>query len=443
MKNMKIGTQIMLVTFFIAIITILGLSLTSTYYFSRYARKVSQESAHQGIGLMRNVIETEKLKVKTFRDQLAVNETIAEYVANRDTQSLNTDLLILMQAAGIDIVMVTDADGIAISRPHDPERVGDSLANDETVKMSLSGQTWDILMSAPSARLGYYCGTPIKSRDGQIVGMLRTAVSLENESLVDGIKALYDNEATIFAGNTAISTTFMEGGKRLIDTEASEFIQREVLQQGKDVEMSMSILGKEYFAVYSPLREPSSGRIMGMYFNAKSADESQQAIRSTMIVIAGVSAAVFVIAFLVSLLLSRSISKPLGRIVALSERGRSGDLTIKREDFHFNRGGELGALVGALSEMISAQQKTLSKVVMTANDVTAQVAALNSLSDENASAMSSSESLIQKVSGLCDINARAVELSASSISEMSEGADSVAAMSTESAESLADRKSVV
>jgi methyl-accepting chemotaxis protein len=174
-----------------------------------------------------------------------------------------------------------------------------------------------------------------------------------------------------------------------------------------------------------------------MYFTGRSVVEATQAIRSTIIGMAEVAVVVFIIATLISIWTARRISKPLGQIVVLSERGRDGDLTIKREDFNYDGGGELGALVDALSEMISAQSKAMSQVVVTVEEVTTHVDSLGSLSDENASAMSSSASLIKKVSELCEINAQAIERSSASVSEMAIGADSVAKMSTESAESLA------
>ena len=298
LKNMKIGAQIILVTFSLVIITILGLSLTSNYFFSGYAEKVALEGANLGNDLLRDFIEAEKLKVREFRNQLAINEMLVRHVINKDTESLNTDLFALMQAAGIDILVVADADGTVLSRPHDPERRGDSIANDENVKMALSGQTWDMLMSAPSTRLGYYSGAPIKMGNGRIIGMFRAAVSLEKESIVDRIKALCHNEVTLFAGKTRKSTTIMEDGKRVINTDASESVAQAVLQEGKDLELSLRLFGKEYFAVYRPLRDLDSGEIMGMYFSGKSTEESKQAIRSTIMGIAGVSVVVFVIAFI-------------------------------------------------------------------------------------------------------------------------------------------------
>jgi methyl-accepting chemotaxis protein len=438
MKNMRIGTQIILVSFLVAIITILGLSMTSMYYFSQYAQKEAIGSVLHGITGIKNYVQEELMRLKVFRDRLGQNKRIAALVAARDTQALNTELLQLMQEANADIVVVVTKDGTVISRPHDPTRIGDNAGSEENVKLALNGQPWDMLMTGASTKLGYYCGTPIKTEDGQIVGMIRVAMSMDNESLVDKLKVLFDKEVTIFADKTRIISTIRDNdGKRVVGTDAPELIQQAVLRDGKDVEMTIMLFGSEYYVAYSPLKDPATGKIMGMYFNGKPARESNQAIRSTIMSIVMVSVIVFVIAFVISICVARRISKPLRQIVAISERGREGDLTISKKDFSFEGGGELGALVYALSEMISAQHKTMSQVVLAADEVSTHVSSLNMLSDENASAMSNSASLIKKVSGFCDVNAQAIERSVTNVSEMAEGANSVAKMTVESAESLA------
>jgi len=386
---------------------------------------------------IKDFFNSEMTKVKEFRDQLSSNKAIAELVASRDTQALNDMLLPLMHVAGVDIISIATEDGTVIARPHDPKNIGDNIGNDEIGKRALGGQTMEMLMSGRTTKLGFYCATPVKTEDGKIVGMIRTALSLESEKFIDSIKERYGIEVTLFADKTRINTTLFEDGKRVIGTDATEEIQQAVLRDGKDVKVSIILFNTKYYAVYSPIKDPGTGKIMGMYFSGKSTKAENQAVRSIIMSVAVISAIVFAIAAFISILIARRISKPLGQIVTLSERGRNGDLTIKREDFNYYGGGELGALVNALSEMISAQMKAVSQVVLTANEVTNHTETLNSLSDENASAMSSFSSLIKKVSGLCDINAQAVEQSVASISEMSTGAGSVAKMSTDSASSLA------
>ncbi|MCL1941273.1 MAG: methyl-accepting chemotaxis protein [Synergistaceae bacterium] len=437
LKNMKIGTQIMLVTFLIAATAIVGLSVTSVRYFSKYAHDTAQRNVHQGMLEIKSYIQSEMTRVRVFREQVIRNQTIAAHVAARDTKTLNSELNKLMQEAMIDIIVITDPEGTVISRPHDPSRVGDNIGGEEKVKQALAGHHWETIMTAPSTKLGYYCGSPITTADGQIVGMIRTAMALDNEGLVDRIKNMFDNEVTLFAGKTRINTTLMdEDGKRMIGTDASEAVQKEVLQGGNDLELALTIFGKEYFAVYSPMEDPATGDIVGMYFNGQAVDKVDVEIRTMMMSVVVVAVIVFIVAFLLSFFTARRISKPLGQIVTLSERGRNGDLTIRKEDFQYTGGGELGALVNALSEMIAAQLKAMTQVVSTANEVTKNAGTLNSLSDENAATMSNSGTLIKKVSELCDANAEAIERSFTNVSEMATGADSVANMSTNSADSL-------
>jgi methyl-accepting chemotaxis protein len=436
MKNLKIGTQILLVTFLVAIFTILGLSITSVYYFSNYAREESRKAVNQEMTGIKNYIEEHMRRVRSLRDNIGNNTLIADHVVARNTQALNEELLPLMKEAEVDTVVVTDMDGIVISIQHAPSLLGVSIADDEIVKQALNGKSMEMVMSGLTLKLGYYCSTPVRTKDGKIVGMARAALSLEDETLVDSIKALYNNEVTIFAGKTRINTTLTENGRRLVGTDATEAIQQAVLLEGKDVELSLPLFGKEYFAVYSPIKDPATGIIAGMYFAGKAAAAADDAIRSMMAAVGMVSAIVFIIATAISILTARRISKPLGQIVTLSERGRDGDLTIKKEDFNYDGGGELGALVEALSEMISAQYKAMSQVVVTSDEVTEHAESLSSLSDENASAMSNSASLIKKVSELCEVNAQAVDRSSMSVSEMATSADSVAKMTTDSAESL-------
>ncbi|MCL2768017.1 MAG: methyl-accepting chemotaxis protein [Synergistaceae bacterium] len=437
MKNMKIGTQIILVTFFVAIITISSLLVTSVRYFSQYARNVLQADANHGIAGMKDFIEAKMLQTEGLRDRLNANENLGDLIANKQTQSLDDMLLRQMNETGVDIVLIAAEDGTVIVKPHDPSNIGYSIIDEEIVKKALNGQSSEMIMSGSITKFGYCCAAPIKATDGRIVGVLITALSLDNEKLVDEIKEHYGIEVTLFGGKTRVNTTLINNGSRVVGTDAPENIQQAVLRDGKDLHLSLMLFGQEHYASYSPFKEPGTDRIVGMYFCGKSAEEANQASQAMMMSVGVISLIVFVIAAIISIWTARRISKPLGQIVAISERGRNGDLTITKEDFNYNGGGELGALVNALSEMISAQLKAMSQVVSTANEVSSNSGVLNSLSDENAAIMSSFSSLIKKVSELCSINAQAVERSATSISEMSTGADTVAKMSTESADSLA------
>ncbi|MDR3354506.1 MAG: methyl-accepting chemotaxis protein, partial [Synergistaceae bacterium] len=281
-----------------------------------------------------------------------------------------------------------------------------------------------------------YCGASIKY-NGETVGTIRTAISLEDTEVVDQMKTLFGVEATVFAGKTRINTTLQENGQRMVGTDAPQAVIDRVLNGGVDYFGEIELLGSQYIGNYTPLEDPASGKIVGMLFTGKSLTGVSSAIRSSIAAVGVVALAVLIVAFAISYWLSRKISKPLRRIAELSERGRGGDLTITAEDFGYDGGDELGALVESLSGMIDSQRAIIARVISSSDSVAGHTASLAALSRENHDAMSRTRSLIDEVARLCDLNAEAIKRGSVGISDMAQGANSVADMSVSSAEFLA------
>jgi methyl-accepting chemotaxis protein len=437
MKNMKIGVKIMLVTSLIIIAAVLGTAAASIKSFNSYMDDTASEAARRSLSAMKTFIAGDMQNVRTFRDQIAHNKLIPINMANRDKEALDHDILELMNAADIDVAVVVDTDGVVISRPHQPNNVGDNVGDDERVQRALRGEKWEELMTGKSTKLGFYCGTPITRDDGKIVGMIRVASSLDDPDILLKIKELFGDDYTIFAGKTRINTTIMQNGKPVVGTDASEAVQQTVLADGKDFVANIDLFGQPYVAAYSPLKDPVSGKIMGMYFSGSPLADDFAAQRRMTITMSIVAIIALVIAIIASMLLAGSIAAPLRRIVAIAQRGREGDLTIKREDFAYNGGGELGELVSSLSDMISAQEEALVHIVHTTENVGDNSETLTDLSVENAEITEQFVESIRTVATLCEANTQSVESGAASVAEMAEGAQSVAKMSVESADALA------
>jgi methyl-accepting chemotaxis protein len=434
-KNVKIGTQVIGIAFFLVVVAVITTSVTSIKYFKNYMEASSRRGALLALSGFNDMISEEMSRITSFRDQLAQSDRIAMFTAAGDTSALLDEIQPMTRASGIDIATVIGADGIVLARAQNPSKFGDNVGNDEDVRMALSGKTYERLMEAPSTKLGYYCGTPIRYGDN-IVGMVRTAMSFEDTSLVDSVKNLFDNEATVFAGKTSINSTLMEGGKRVVGIDESDDVAEKVINKGEEYVGEVRLFGTPYLAAYKPLKD-TEGETGGMIFTGLSLSEMYDTIRSMEIAIAVVSVIVLIVAFAISLLIARRISRPLNQIVALSARGGDGDLTITRDDFQYNGGGELGALVVSMSEMLGSQRDAVTQVVRTADGVMEHSVDLTRLAEENGSAMSMTQDLITEVAHLCDGNSGAVERGSAGVSEMASGAASVAKMSVESADALA------
>ncbi len=434
-KNMKIGTQIVIVSFFLVVAAVLTTSVTSLRYFTKGMDENAQRVLHLSLQGFMETLEGKMAAVRDFRDELAKSGRVAQFAQMRDRSALVVEVLPMMRASGIEIVTVIGMDGTVIARVHNPGSFGDNVAGDEGIRDALNGRTFEMMMSGESTKLGYYCGTPLMI-DGEVVGALRTALSFENTALVDWVKTLFGNEATIFAGKTRINTTLKEGDKRLVGTDASNAVADQVLNRGENYVGKTQLFGLPYYAMYMPLKTAGQ-KVVGMLFTGMSLVEMQRTIREMEIIIAIAAVLVLIVASVISLLTARRISRPLNQIVALSERGGDGDLTITREDFRYDGGGELGALVGSMSEMLGAQRRAMSQVVRTSDDVARHSEDLARLVDENSEAIAMTDGLIEEVASLCETNARTVERGTVSIAEMASGAASVAKMSVDSADALA------
>jgi methyl-accepting chemotaxis protein len=435
-KNLKIGSRIIIVSFLLVVISVACTSTAAIHYFNNYIRRTADEEITRAADGFKKALSDKMSQTRAFRDKLTEMSELARLMKERDSEGIYNLTKPLMDAGGVDILAVGAADGEILARPHNKENIGDNIINNPDVKIALGGNTYEMFMIGISTKLGYYCGTPVRY-DGQIVGWLTAAFSLEDQNLVDELKTLFGTEAIIFANETCINSTLQENGKRVLSLAAPPYVVDQVLREGKQYTDESDILNTPYLIQYSPIVDPMSGKNVGMLFTGKSLRDMYSAMASSMIAVGVISLAVLVFALVISFWLMRTISKPLKRIVQLTDRGKDGDLTITQEDFGYKERNELGQLIESLSSMIFSQRAALLEVVNTSHTITENTETLAALSRDNSDATAETRSLIDEVTRLCQVNAKAVESGKLNISEMANGANSVAKMSVDGADSLA------
>ncbi|MDR3348486.1 MAG: methyl-accepting chemotaxis protein [Acidaminococcales bacterium] len=436
LNNLKIGTRIVIVSFLLVVISVACTSIVAIRYFNDYMRVITDEEITRAADGFKKTVSDKMEQTRAFRDKLAAMPELARLMSRRDSEGIYNLTKPLMDAGGINVLAVGAADGAILARPHDKDKIGDNMINNPDVKIALGGNTYEMFMTGISTKLGYYCGTPVRY-NGQIVGWLTAAFSLEDQKIVDELKALFGTEAVIFADKNCINSTLQENGKRVLNIAVPPYVATQVLGAGKQYTDESDILNAPYLIHYSPIEDPMSGKTMGMLFTGKSLTEMHSATTSSIFAVGMVSLAVLVFAFVVSFWLMRTISNPLKRIVQLTNKGKDGDLTITQEDFAYKGKNELGELVASLSDMILSQKDIILKAVSTSDTITENTNTLSALSRDNSNAMVETRALIDVVTHLCQANAKAVESGKLSIAEMARGANSVAEMSVYGVNSLA------
>jgi len=118
----------------------------------------------------------------------------------------------------------------------------------------------------------------------------------DNYELPDTIKDLFGGTATVFMGDTRISTNVLkEDGSRAVGTKLEGPAYDALFRYGKPYRGEAKILDIPYFTAYDPIRD-TSGRIIGaLYVGSKKSDffAAYDAIRSKAIIVALVLMALF------------------------------------------------------------------------------------------------------------------------------------------------------
>ncbi len=161
--------------------------------------------------------------------------------------------------------------------------------------------------------------------------------------LPDKVKELCGGTATIFMGDTRVSTNVMTAeGQRAIGTKLQGPAREEVLGHGRPYRGEAIILGEPYFTAYDPILDTHGQTIGVLYVGVKKRDyfDNFQTLLWTAggVILLGVALGTFLMA-----LVARGITRPLAGMVAGMERS---DLTLV---FEASGQDEIGALARAFN----------------------------------------------------------------------------------------------
>jgi methyl-accepting chemotaxis protein len=142
-----------------------------------------------------------------------------------------------------------------------------------------------------------------------------------NYELPDKIKELFGGTATVFMGDTRVSTNILkQDGTRAIDTKLVGPAYDAVIRDGKSYRGEAMIFDVPYFTAYDPIKN-SKGEVIGvLYVGIKQSDyfSAYGNLQTTIVLI---TAAIAVIFSLITLFLVRKILYPIfGNVAGITEK---------------------------------------------------------------------------------------------------------------------------
>lgn len=220
-----------------------------------------------------------------------------------------------------------------------------------------------------------------------------------NFEVVDLIGELTNGDtATLFAGNTSITSNGMDEGGRGIGTKAIKEVADQVLLKGESFHEKVEVLGHTHQTVYTPL-ENENGEIIGMWgVGAPDASTRIQEVKNATALNIFISTVLILIVSLTFYhLLTRPIINRIGLASTSLVRVAGGDLSFKLSETRSN--DETAVLLNAVNGMITQLKLLLDQTKKVSMQVASSSEKLMTSTYENTKAVeqitASSEAVVK------------------------------------------------
>lgn len=346
----------------------------------------ARNKVHHDIKTARMVYNNQLLQMKQEIYAGACATRMSTLIQNNNKSALFNYLEQIRLENNLDFLTITDKDGNVIFRPTQTNRTGDNVSEIPPIKEALKGRVIasteiltrtqlaneerDLAIKAhialaesPHAKridkqestdgMVLISAAPIHSPSGAIIGALYGGHLLnKNFLIVDRVwELVYRGEiyngkeigtVAIFLDDWMISTNIKtKAGKSAIGTRVPEVVSNFVLNKSEEMSHRTFMVNDWYISKYEPILNNNNETIGILYVGLL--ERSYLAIRNRVVLtFIGVATLGFVLIVLISYLLTRSVTRPLGELVAITQSITTGDLNHEVKVKSYDEIGKLG-----------------------------------------------------------------------------------------------------
>lgn len=318
--------------------------------------------------------EIEKGVSRYFEQTAADLQYLVElYAKDQEIQQLltNTDRA-AVQSAGevlfnklnaqhkLAVMEIGDENGAVYFRGHNPTKYGDDKSDIPAIQGALEGNAFSGFEYGSSG-LAVRAFAPIKV-DGQIVGTLQ--IGLGNEFIAE--------MQNLFPG---MSLQLLNGEGEIVESSEQENIGKKLSSKavsdvlsGKSSQLKNN--DEHIIESFLPMEDPSATSVIGAIHLVQNIEKTQTAMASMINMGGVILTTTIILAALVALFFSRSLTKPIIHTSQLMHALSKGDLTQRMDDH--NRHDEIGRLMTDIKVMQGNLHGTIAEVSTASSSVTAQ-----------------------------------------------------------------------
>jgi two-component system NtrC family sensor kinase len=394
-----LATKLILGSLFIILLISLIFIVVGIQIISDRVLSEAQEKVRRDLNAAREIYLS-KLNfvndvVRFTADRFLIKEALLSGNLERATEELTR----IRKSENLDVLAITNAAGIVLTRGSNTHFSGDDRSHDELVAAALNqrvpvsattiasledlreesptlpAQAYFKFIDTPKARarpeteetagMMLLAAAPIFDNENNLAGVVYGGVLLNrNFEIVDKIKQtvfqdmMYKGKdigtATIFQDDVRISTNVKnQDGSRAIGTRIAEDVYNQVIKQGNPWIGRAYVVNDWYITAYEPIRNINQ-KIIGVLYVGILEERYLDIRRQTTLFFLAITLGGALLSFLAAYFISRRITVPLNQLVTASQEVTRGNLdttvTITTND-------ELQVLAESFNTMALALKK--------------------------------------------------------------------------------------
>ena len=277
---------------------------------------------------------------------------------------------------GASIVQLTNAQGIRLARSDDPAAAADTLARSALISRALAGRRSAGAAVISDTVLHQAVAVPIEGASARVVGVLMATKAVD-DSVAREITEATGSAVVFFAldsmGRPRISGSSIERGEaltRFLDERAPIWAAADAGRRGDadtaDVSPTRLSLGESRWVASGAALRSAGGVALGGFVALRSLDEEMATFARLQRSILFATLAALLLAFGLSYVMARTISRRVGVLEVATRRAADGDYAT---EIPVRGGDEIGRLADSVRAMLADLREKRELVEFLSADV--------------------------------------------------------------------------
>ncbi len=327
-SSLKIGPKIILSVFVFVVVLVSIIIYTSSDQIMSLVKKETSVTVKGAVASLVADIESLKLQSSLVANAIAMSEPVRKAMKDKNRNELKKALNDL-KVFSSEFTTIVDEKGDVVLRTHEPDKFGDNIKNQKNISTALGGAAGTFVEPGTAVKLSARTGAPIFDENKKVIGVVSTGYRLDNPKILETLKSINLCDYSVCLGDTRISTTLKdEQGKYKIDTKIDPVVADRVLNKGEQFQGEANVVGVTFIGEYLPIKD-EQGKPFGVITSAKSLEVVQKEKNDILMIILAVAIVVFVVmTFSMIFVIRKIVTKPLGDVLAISQKIARGDLNV-------------------------------------------------------------------------------------------------------------------